>query len=433
MKALNAVRLAAVASLFAALGCTSAAAQNTDGYHSTQIFPLVVDTASFTQRFNFRNPNAVTVTVFPRYHPDKVFTTQGILTCPSFNIPANGTTTFTSVREICGAIPGGSAFGFLYTSETSPSNLPYAGFSRILNPFGNGFTVEAYPAHTFTNADSVVNGLRRVAATANNPTFQTNCFIGNLNEVAPIGTTPATDVQYTIYDKSSLEIGGGVVNLLPGQTIRLLDVFETGKVPAGNQDDGYVRFEEIGSNVDEAALMTFCTVQDNSTFGADFRIGKQETGAGGLSYPGDLIGSQDNHVARETLVSTDIAQRNFEIGTGASSNTHVVYFRHPDYVQCELIDPANSNRTLAGYGLEMRMLDQDGVIIAGGANVSGWAQLYLGDKTDRNGGSNTRYAIEVESNGQNTASLRPYKLHCQSGSGHTLGDLIRYKEAVNRF
>jgi hypothetical protein len=173
-------------------------------------------------------------------------------------------------------------------------------------------------------------------------------------------------------------------------------------------------------------------VQESATLGADFRIGKQERGAGGLSYPGDIIGSQDNHVARETLVSADGVGRQFEIGTGNSANTHVVYFRHPDYMQCELVDSGNA-RLLPSAGLEMRMLDQEGAVLAGGAGVTGWSDLYLGDKDERNGGSNTRYTIEVESNGQNAGAVRAYALHCRSGSGHSLGDLVRYKEAVNRF
>ena len=41
----------------AALACPTASAQSTDGYHSSRSFPLVVDNTSFTQRFQFRNPN----------------------------------------------------------------------------------------------------------------------------------------------------------------------------------------------------------------------------------------------------------------------------------------------------------------------------------------------------------------------------------------
>ena len=32
-----------------------ALAQSTDGYHAVQVFPIVVDSASFAQRFHFRS------------------------------------------------------------------------------------------------------------------------------------------------------------------------------------------------------------------------------------------------------------------------------------------------------------------------------------------------------------------------------------------
>ncbi len=42
-------------------------AQSIDGYHTIQVFPVVVDSTTFTQRFTFRNPNGVAVTIAPSY------------------------------------------------------------------------------------------------------------------------------------------------------------------------------------------------------------------------------------------------------------------------------------------------------------------------------------------------------------------------------
>ena len=427
-------RLCLAGSLFLGLGLSGGAlAQTTDGYHSIQIFPVVVDTASFTQRFNFRNPNDVQVSITPKYYPAQG-TSSGILTCPDIVIQGGKTATFTSLRQICPSLAAGSQFGFLYTSELSPSSLPYAGFSRVANPQGNGFSVEAFPAHTFTSADSVINGLRRRAASGPNPAFQTNCFIGNLNEVTASGPS-TTPVEYTLYNSASTVIGSGTVNLAPGAYVRLLDVFAAGGAALGDYDDAQMKVVELNNNVDlgEPGIISFCTVQDNTSFGADFRIAKQEVGNGGMAYPGDSLGAQDNHVARETLVDADAVGRAFEIGTGASANTHVIYFRHPDYVQCEVINPSTGLRAVAGYGLEIRLLDPDGVVVAGGDNITGWSDVFLGYKTERNGGANTRYTVEVEDSQVNTGAVRAYKLHCRSGSGHTLGDLIRYKESIGRF
>ena len=427
-------RLCLAGSLFLGLGLSGGAlAQTTDGYHSIQIFPVVVDTASFTQRFNFRNPNDVQVSITPKYYPAQG-TSSGSLTCPDIVSQGGKTATFTSLRQICPSLAAGSQFGFLYTSELSPSSLPYAGFSRVANPQGNGFSVEAFPAHTFTSADSVINGLRRRAASGPNPAVQTNCFIGNLTEVTASGPS-TTPVEYTLYNSASTVIGSGTVNLAPGAYVRLLDVFAAGGAALGDYDDAQMKVVELNNNVDlgEPGIISFCTVQDNTSFGADFRIAKQEVGNGGMAYPGDSLGAQDNHVARETLVDADAVGRAFEIGTGASANTHVIYFRHPDYVQCEVINPSTGLRAVAGYGLEIRLLDPDGVVVAGGDNITGWSDVFLGDKTERNGGANTRYTVEVEDSQVNTGAVRAYQLHCRSGSGHTLGDLIRYKEAAGRF
>jgi hypothetical protein len=424
------IHLLATCALGLGLATGAANAQSTDGYHSIQVFPAAADTSSFKQRFNFHNPDLVnTVTVTPKYFPSNG-TTQAPnrVDCPTFDIPPGKTVSFLTLRIMCPTLAAGGQFGFLYTSSTG--SRPYAAFSRAATPQAFGFTVEAFPASTFTSADTFVNGIRRSVAAGGEPAYQTNCFFANLNEVTPAGTS--TTIHYTLYNSSSAVIGSGDVALSPGQHVRLLDIFAFGNAPAGDYFDASVRFEELNPN-EEPSLLTFCTTQENTNLVADFRIAKQEVGAGGLGYPGDVIGSQDNHVSRETLVSADGVGRNFEIGTGASGNTHVIYFRHPDYQQCELINPGNGVRALANHGLEMRMLDQDGLVVAGGDLSTGWSDTYLGDKNDRNGGSNTRYTIEVESNEQNTGAVRSYKLHCRSGSGHSLGDIIRYKETVNRF
>jgi hypothetical protein len=221
--------------------------------------------------------------------------------------------------------------------------------------------------------------------------------------------------------------------MLPGHLTRLLDVFAAAGAPAGDYDDAKIVVEENGTG--EPGIMAFCTVQDNSSFGADFRIGKQESGYSNAKLAFG-IGAQDDHVVRETSLASDIlisngaglsSARAFSIPASVVNNTHVVYFRHPDYISCEVIDPATGVRALAAYGLEMRLLSSNGVtVLAGGNNITGFDKYYLGDKTARDNGVNTRYTIEVESSDVNTAAVRPYKLHCQSGSGHTLGEIVRY-------
>jgi hypothetical protein len=433
VSSLKHLALAAGFGLLAVAGTSPALAQTTDGFHAIQVFPLVVDSGSFTQRFTFKNPDAanaaeITLSYFP---------SSGVpVSCPNFTIPAGGQKVFTSLRAACPAMVAGNQFGYLYawtapggdTSVNKTGNRLFSGYSRVSNPSGNGFSVEGFPAHTFTSASTVVTGLRRLAAAGGAPTFQTNCFISNLHEVTAAASV-GSDIAYTVFDSAGVQIGTGAFNLMPGKMVRLLDVFAAAGAPAGDYDDASVVFSEDGPG--EPGLMSFCTVQDNTSYGADFRIGKQLQGFG-TQYSG--IGQQDDHVVRDGIagfdlrVSGETAGRAFSLPAGLLMNTHVVYFRHPDWVQCEIIDPATNLRATSAYGLEMRLRDQYLVTLAGGTNAQGFGRIYLGDKTERNNGTNARYSIEVGVTAT-TTTAKPYKLHCQSGSGHTLGDIIRFNVA----
>lgn len=412
-------------------------AQSTDGFHTIQIFPVVVDSASFAQRFTFRNPNAATINISPSYFPAIGTTQAAAFNCPAFTIAAGSDRTFASLRDMCPALAAGSQFGYLYTYEVDATNMPYSAFSRVANPQGNGFSVEAFPAHTFTAADATVAGVRRLAASGGAPAFQTNCFVGVVNDLTG-PANPANTISVSVYNSAGVQVGATTpFPLLAGKLTRLLDVFAAVGAPAGNYDNARVFFHEDGTG--EPGVMAFCTVQDNTSFGADFRIAKQEDGYSDTESTFN-IGTQDDHVLRDSSINSDVttsytASRPFTILTGGSRhNTHVMYFRHPDWVQCEVINPTTGVRALQAYGLEMRMLAKDGTtVIAGGNDSTGWGETYLGDKTDRDNGNNTRYTIEVENNGLNNGPDIPYRLHCRSGSGHTLGDIIEYNVADENF
>ena len=432
MFSLKPLALASGLGLLAVAGVSPAVAQSTDGFHAIQIFPLVVDSASFTQHFTFHHPDAarateVTATFFPAG--------GSAVSCPKFTIPAGGQKLFTSLRQACPAVLAGSQYGYLYTytdpgaagSTNESLNRLFSGYSRVSNPQGNGFTVEAFPAHTFTSADTVVTGIRRAASTSGAPAYQSNCFIANLHQHTP-AFGEASNITYKVLDTAGVQIGTGSVDLLPGRMVRLLDVFAAAGAPAGNQEGAFV-VSELGDG--EPGLMSFCTVQDNTSFGADFRIGKQLMGHG-TQYSG--IAQQDDHVVRDAVVGFDArvsgetAGRAFTIAAGNLMNTHVVYFRHPDWVQCELVSATTNDRLPSTHGLDIRLRDQYLTTLAGGAGVQGFGRLYLGDKTERNNGTNARYIVEVGSSTPTTAA-RPYRLRCRSGSGHTLGDIVRFNVA----
>jgi hypothetical protein len=414
----------AAALLALAMATPGAQAQSTDGYHAIQVFPLAVDTASFTQRFHFQAANPWDYgSVTPTFYPARGVAQATPLECTSFMPSTLGETRFASLRELCPGLAAGSVFGTLVVH--SDDGMVFAGASRVSNPAGVGFTVEAFPAHTFSAADTAVTGLRRLAAQGGHPAYQTNCFVGNLAEHAPAGVPVATTVTVSLADSAGAPLGATSVEVLPGELVRLLDVFAAAHVAAANVDDAVAQFAHAGAS--RAGLISFCTVQDNTSYGADFRIGKQQYGWGYLAGGQDLTALRSSGVERETAIDDQGMGEQLTIPAGATRNVHVFYFRHPDVVGCTLMD-ADENAVTSAYGLEFRLRIHDGSgwrNLAGGNGVVQFSGLYLGDKASQSEGTNGQYQIEVESNGQNEGNARPYTVGCYSGSGAPPGILIR--------
>ena len=409
--------------LCAALSTSPGAqAQTTDGFHAIQVLPVVVDTASFTQRINFRTQEVFNVTLQVDYYPADGTAQATPIRCNDVLIPGEGDAVAASLLSLCPGLAAGSNFGTLVFRSNTPRI--FSVYSRVSNAMGAGFSVEGFAANNFSSAVTSVTGLRRAAATANSPAYQTNCFIGNLAELTP-GAGDSISVGLSLI-KDELQIGSTQVSLPPGRLVRLLDVFGVAGVPAGDVQDATALFTPTPGTT--PALITFCTVQDNTSFGADFRIGKVELGLGFLP------GWQDNDKIRNAVVSGDymfsgeVAPRKFTIPAGATRNVHTFYFQHPDVISCEIRNANTNALALSSYGLEMRLLgvpsgSSGWQVLAGGNDVISFSNFYLGDKIDQGNGSSTRYLLEVESNGQNEGAERLYKLRCQSGSGHTFGEI----------
>lgn len=420
-----------------------ARSQSTDGFHEIQVFPVVVESGSFAQRFSFRASSfdGSPAIVSPRYYPAQGTSQATAIDCPTFEVPFGGKT-FDSLRAMCPALAAGAQFGFLVFEQTSGKLIPVSGFSRVSNPQGAGFAVEAFPAHTFASALSTVAGLRRMAATASTPAFQTNCFVGLMGEHATVAST--SRVLVGLLDEDGNELGSAITyDLLPGQVVRMLDVFAAVGAPAGNHDRVTMVSRQVLQNEPpRPGIISFCTVQDNTSFGADFRIAKQESAVFGNNVPFGP-GAYDGIAMRASLTYANpgtAGSQPFSITVGlGQQNTHVFYFRHPDWISCELVGgPGNVTRLVPEDGLEMRLLAWDATTgwtaIAGGAGVTGWDRFYLGDKRERGEGFNTEYLLQVEDNtAMGALGSVDYGLRCLSGSGHTRGEMILYQRAANDF
>jgi hypothetical protein len=382
----------AIAGALVMSAASPAVALSTDGYHTIQIIPIAASTGSFTTSFFFHNPNPITININVSYYPAVGTPTAAPIFCGSKAVLANQVLRFTSLAAICPGITAGSNFGWLYTYEGNATNEPYAVFTRVDNPQGQGFEIEGFPPHTFTAATMHVTGLKRQAAA---PGFGTNCFVAAFLE--------PTVLDIALRDSLGNQLGTTQTYALAANEMRrLTDIFAVVGAPAGDYANFRLTATEFATTTEPGAIV-FCTVQNNTTFDADFRIAK--------AFP-----VQDGHTNRDFTQSTDHNGNKFTIGTyfSADRNQHIVQFKHPDWVQCAVA------RTDAGAlaDLEMRLLAPDGTtVVAGGSDVQSFGEVFLGNKSTRNGGSNGNWILEVEAAAA-AGQGATYSIRCQSGSGH---------------
>jgi hypothetical protein len=360
-----------------------------------------------------------------RYYPAQGTAQATPLDCPPIYVPVFGEKSVASLRALCPGLAPGSQFGTLVVR--ADVTQVFAAYSRVSNAAGAGFSVEAFAANEFTSAFTAVTGLRRRAASGGSPAFQSNCFVGNLAEIAPAGAPVSTYVEMTLLNSNGDALGETGVEVQPGQLVRVLDVFAAAGVPAGDHDDVVARFTTY--TAETPALISFCTVQDNTSFGADFRIGKQELAWGAAYAAQDWSAIRGSVALEEEPIDNQASGARLAIPPGATRNVHVFYFRHPDLLSCALLPDGGGSVASPTYGLELRVRVQDGDgtwrVVAGGNNVTYFDSVYLGDKARQGDGANTSYQVEVESNGQNEDTNRPYSLLCFAGSGSTKGELLR--------
>jgi hypothetical protein len=242
----------------------TAHAQTTIGAGTTIVFPVTAQTSSFTSEVTIFNsgPNSLNASV--AFYEANNSSAPGPKTCADIGVPAMRSVQF-SVASQC-TLAAGSHFGLLIVADKAiPQANFFYGYTRVQNPSGIGFSIEGFPASNFTPQTSFATGLKRQAAA---PTYQTNCFVGSLEQ-------PVSYEVRLFDDSTGAQIGGTLTGALAAfEQFRYLDVFgPTGvNAPAGDQFNVRAQFKQTSGG--SATLIGFCTVQDNTSFGADFRIAK---------------------------------------------------------------------------------------------------------------------------------------------------------------
>jgi len=269
-------------------------AQTTAGIATTVVFPVAAQTASFASEMTLFNPGPNLLTASVRFYEGNNSGAPGPKVCNDVLVPGGRSTQFTLATQ-CALTGSVGHFGLVVVADkAAPQVNAFYGYARVQNPQGIGFSVEGFPVTNFNNQVGNATGLKRKASA---PTYQTNCFVGSLDQ-------PVSYQLKLFNDSTGAQLGGTLAGSLTAfQQFRYLDVFGVNGVNAPAGDLSNVRAEFTQTSGGSANLIGFCTVQDNTSFSADFRIAKSYGSPsdsffaqGGNTFGATAhLGTNDNH------------------------------------------------------------------------------------------------------------------------------------------
>ncbi|MHB8494830.1 MAG: hypothetical protein ACYC9Z_01345 [Casimicrobiaceae bacterium] len=405
--------IASLAFALSAVVAVPAGAQATAAAGSVIVVPVVAQTSSYSTEVTVRNPNAAPITLNVRFYEAVNSSTPGLAACSQLTVPALESVPFT-LPSRC-TLATGSHFGMLLLEDAASQQLDtFFVYSRTQTPGGNGFSIEGFPIGAFSGESADVIGIKRQAAS---PTYQSNCFVNALGE--------AINYQVVLRDgTTNAPIGNAMTGTLqPFQQIRLLDVFATANAAAGDYSNVRANFTATTANATpgQPAFVGFCTVQESTFFGADFRIAKSVDALNDANRRAACIG-QDN-----CGISNPVSTIQPEQLTDATlRRVYSMIITQPDFVRCDLVaastDLTNLQMRLRGPGdpFASPVWVSSAPYDSGGA---GKTTFYI-DTGPRNAvasGTATRWFVDVEtvntSVPASTASPIKFGVTCQSGNG----------------
>jgi hypothetical protein len=233
-------------------------------YANTLFVAVIAQTTSYQSEIHIHNSGTSPTQVQLLYHGAVGSATAGTMSCPVVNIPA-GEVLQTSLGAACPSLNPGSNFGALEVACCAFNNV--AIYTRVQSPTGNGFSIEGM-IDTFYSGSAVreVIGLKRQVAA---PGYQSNCFLWNREN-------RAGRVVVTLAQGNGTFLADEIIDLPANAVLRLLDVFATLGLPAGDYVNARVNFQSIAPIQGGGPVlhMAACTVQNNTSFDADFRVAK---------------------------------------------------------------------------------------------------------------------------------------------------------------
>ena len=383
-------------------------AQSTAAGGSVLVIPLLAQTSSYTTEVTVQNPNAAPITLNVSYYEATNSSTPGPQACNPLMVPAHSSVPFRLPAQ-CTSLTAANHFGMLVLADAASQQTDtFLVYSRIQTPGGNGFSVEGFPIGTFSGADADVVGIKRQAAA---PIYQSNCFVDALGE--------AIDYQLVLRDGTTNAIIGNPLTgtLQPYQQIRYLDVFSAAGAPAGDYFNVRANFHVTTADATpgQPAFAGFCTVQESTYYGADFRIAKSIDANNDANRRMICFG-QDSCGAVST---TDPEQ----ITGNTTRNVYSMIVTQPDFVACNLVaastDLANLQMRIRGPGLPFgsTVWPSSAPYDSGGAGKTSF-YISTGPRNAVDNGVATRWFIDVqETSGSTVTTPISYGITCQSGNG----------------
>jgi hypothetical protein len=384
-------------------------AQSTAASGSVVVIPVVAETVSYTSEVVVRNPNSTSLTLNVTFYEALTSTNPGLRTCSQLTVAPLESKTF-NVSAQCSPLGAGNHHGMLVLEDgaAQQTNVFFA-FSRAQTPGGNGFSIEGFPIGVFSGAPADVIGLKRQAAA---PVYQSNCFVGALGE--------AIDYQMILRDGTTNAIIGNPVtgSLNPFEMRRYLDVFSASPngvgAPAGDYSNVRANFSVTSGG---GALVSLCTVQESTFFGADFRIGKSTDGRNDGERRVACIG-MDN--CSDTVPSANALLRE-KLADATQKNVYSTILTPPDFVRCDLIGPRANDLQIRlrqwGDPMTSAVFPSSPPYSSGGTGAS-FFYVNTGGRAAVNGGTRSRWFIDVafRTGGDATAPIE-YGITCRAGNG----------------
>jgi hypothetical protein len=378
------------------------AAAQIDGAATQIVIPLVASTASFVSQIVIKDQSGTARSVSIQFYEALSSITPGPKTCAAVPLAAFETKTVTLAGQC--TLTADSHHGFVVLTDASANKdeLFYA-YTRVENPRGNGFTVEGYPIGHLGGGDtySEVTGVKRKAATATLPAFQTNCFVAALD--GPVDYSISIDVA------GSQPLPAQPETLQAGEMRRFLDIYAAAQAPAGDYENTTVTFVKNDPAQFANTMLTFCTVQDNASFGADFRIGKNWNAADTTRFRLNCFAASYGANPGECTSSFQPSAPDIPNATTKVRLLTRVYA--PDTVNCSIISARATD-------LEMRLVrDFPAGVVAGGNNVLSFTYT-TGARSSFGSGYHQYFWLEVGfREGGNPTFPIPFGVRCIAGNG----------------